>query len=647
MSTTQTLDTGYNDQETKAWECLKSIGVQAAHEALLILPSRHKDYKTVVDAFDLAKSIGQTVCIDLVVVDPPKTDGKEVRFILTARDVAGRIHKLMVFGTLHWSPWKKIKANDFIRITAKVVEFNGRPFLSSPELVKKEYWGRILPVYRGVPARISAEKVANAVQDAILDPHAIRDATIAIRQAFGGLMEEEIRLKIGLKWTFEKTLRAIHAPDTPMQAQGGLDVAKRLAVALIRHKAGLATQRELDAYSIIRLPEGRLAAIIQAMPFKMTCGEMSQESAVQEIIAGLEAPYPMDALLSADVGVGKTASYMVPSVGARSVGKKVAILIPNTILVQQVADEFRFAYPNTAVFPISEGTKSVNIPWDLKPILIGTTAMISVAREKQWVPDFLVIDESQKTSREQRDALRGPHTNVLETTATALPRTMALVMHGDKQLIQVSKHHATRVIHTEIVDPQHRAQMMQKIRQIIKMNGQVAMIYPRVTCSNGDDKKNVEEAAQSWEHIFPGDVAMLHGKMKPEDKLRAMSMVKSGEQHILIASSIIEIGVTIKNLQLLMVINADRYGVSTLHQMRGRLVRHGGEGWFYLYLPESIEDETMERLQLMKKTNDGFALAEMDMDLRGFGNLDADSEDQSGKSATIFRGLKLMPKDFE
>jgi ATP-dependent DNA helicase RecG len=310
-----------------------------------------------------------------------------------------------------------------------------------------------------------------------------------------------------------------------------------------------------------------------------------------------------------------------------------------------VVSEFRLLYPKTPIVQVGDGAKAKDILWDENPILIGTTGIIGLAASVAWVPDFLVVDESQKTSRAQCDAMRAKHTNFLQTTATALPRTLALVMHGDMQLIQVSKQHADKKITTRVVNANDKNLLMQSVRDTVASGKRVALVYPKVA-AQANDKLSVDQAGAMWEKVFPGKVAVLHGKMKDEEKARVMTAVKNGEFPVLVSSSIIEVGVTIKDLSLLVVVCAERYGCSTLHQFRGRLVRHGGEGTCFLYSPEEIDDETRERLALLEKTNDGFALSQMDLELRGFGDLGGDSEDQSGASFTIFRDLKLMPQDF-
>lgn len=628
-------------------QALARIGIKRPEEALLTMPRRYIDYTLQPDPTRLADYLGQKVAIELKVISSPKPNMKQPRFTVEAMDRAHHIHNMMVFGSLKWSPWKSVKAGDIVKVYAKVGEFNGVACLNDPALIRDEDWGHVLPVYRSVPGRLAGEKLATSIRAALEHRHAVEDAVLAMRQAFGGQSEAEIRLMTGLKWSLSDVVRTLHEPTSMQQAEWAVKAARKLSVHAIRYRATKAMARPFQKESVIRIAQETLDAMIFDLPFRPTCGELSQEAAIQKIVEQLAEPYPMECLLSADVGNGKTLVYMLPAVAAQKLGRKVAVMIPNSILVEQVATEFRECFPGTPVVTIGDAASARGLDLAQNPILIGTTGLIGAARARSWIPDFLVIDESQKTSREQREALRGPHTNVLEATATALPRTLALVTHGGKMLIQVAKHHAKKQIDTRVVTSEHRKEIMVKIQEVMAAGGQVAIIYPRVAGQSDGDKMSVEEAGKIWEQKLPGQVAILHGKMKDIDKMSVMAEVKAGHKSLLCASSIIEIGATIKNLKLLMVVGADRYGVSTLHQMRGRLVRHGGEGFCYLYLTAEIEEETMDRLKLMEKASDGFKLAEMDMALRGFGDLSEESEDQSGASFTLFRDLTLMPEDFE
>lgn len=624
---------------------LVRVNIRAPHEALLWMPRRHLDYTRVIPFERWHLHLGEKICADLHVLKAPRKDGPHARFIVDAR-ADDSPQRLMVFGALRFSPWKNVKAGDNVRVYAKVSDFNGVAQLSSPELVPQAHWGKVIPVYRGVNGRVSADTISTAIQEAIATAYSINDAALLIRQAFDGMDETEILNRAGTEGSLEAVFHAIHTPVSRSEADWGMKTVRRISVANVQYQAEKAGTKPFRASSVIRFEDRLIHGLVRALPFPLTTGKCSQESVLRAIVSSLAEPYPMAALLSADVGVGKTVLYLVAAIAVQAVGKKACILIPNSILVDQVSKEFASIFPYVPVVAVKDGMKAKDIDWDANPILIGTTGVFAIAKAAKWVPDFLVTDEQQKTSLKQRDELRGPDTNFLECTATALPRTVALITHGGKELMQVGVRHAKQTIHTHVVDTSHKQRMMAKVKEVLASGAQIALIYPRVFGKEEGDMHSVEKAGANWNRIYPGLVAVLHGKMPNDEKARVMASVKSGEKRVLIASSIIEIGVTISDLKLLIVIHAERYGVSTLHQMRGRLVRHGGEGWCFLYAPDEMEEETMERLQLMEKTNDGFRLAEMDMELRGFGDLSSGSEDQSGASFTIFRDLRLMPGDF-
>lgn len=303
-------------------------------------------------------------------------------------------------------------------------------------------------------------------------------------------------------------------------------------------------------------------------------------------------------------------------------------------------------FPSVPFTVIADGANEIPC-WEENPVLVGTTKLFGLTEKANWVADLLVIDEQQKMGESQRNRLRAPHTNVLETTATPLPRTMALLTHGDKQLIQITKQHAKKEIATQVLGIESKKEMFQKVKNRVAAGESVIIIYPRVEATNEKDTKSAVAAGEMWERLYPGQVAVLHGQMKDVDKIQIMRRIKTEKVKIIIASSIMEIGITVDDLRFLMVVHAERYGVFTLHQFRGRVARHGGKGECLLYLPEVVEAETIERLQLLECTNDGFELAELDMQIRGFGDLAEQDGSQSGKTTTLFRGVMLMPHDFQ
>lgn len=624
---------------------LKKVGITRPYEALLWLPKRHEDYSLVADGFSYGNVEGRKVCIKLTATSKPNVTEKG-RFTIFASDSAGGSHKLLQFGIVRFSPWAGVFPGTEFWVRAKVVSANGYLYLNSVEWVDAAVVGTVKPVYAGRTGVLAAAVMTAAAAEAVADEQNIVDAALAIREAFGGMPEGEILALSKCRAPLADMLREIHAPTNPRWAEAALAAAKRIAVAYIRWSANKAGERPMAMKSIIRIGGSLMRSLVAKLPFPLTEGEGSQADAVREVIRLLAEPYPMDALLSADVGVGKTACYGLAAVAAAHLGHKVAVLIPNTVLVTQVVSELRAAFPDYPIAQVTEGVTELP-DWSNNPILVGTTKLFKVAERIKWVPDLLVIDEQQKMDESQRNRLRAAHTNVLEATATPIPKATAMLFYGGKQLVQIRKQHAKKAISTNILTAEHRRDMYQRIKGRVASGEQVVIVYPRVSASAADDTKSVIAAQAMWERQFPGKVAMLHGQMSADEKVSTFERVRNGEVPILVTSSIIEVGVTIPNLRFLMVVHAERYGVFTLHQFRGRLARHGGEGECLLYLPEEVDEDSMERLRLLEQTTDGFELAELNMHARGCGDL-ADSEGpQSGKTATLFHALQLMPRDLE
>lgn len=626
---------------------LNRAGLTSLHEVLLWTPRKHIDYTQVIAPEELHEYVEQKVVLELTVSASPRPGKNKGQFVAWGRDNAGREHRLTLFGMLKFSPWKTIGVGARIHVLAKVVEFNQNIYLNQVELVPHAYVRRVLPVYGGKPGVIAGEAIFEHVMAALATPHAITDACTTIRQAFDGQSEGEILNRTQVSGSLAQILNALHRPESMNEAQWGLSSAKRIATAYIKHSAQRASERPLRVQTVMRIGVDEIETLIRQLPFVPTQGERSQVHAIHEIVRLLGQPTAMDAILTADVGVGKTLCYMIPAVAAQTHGFKVCVLVPNTILAKQIATEFETMFPDCPVALATDETRKTPIDWERNPVVIGTTRVFAVSKRAKWHPNLLIIDEQQKLSIDQRQTLCTPDTNVLEASATPIPQTLGLLQHGGKDRIVVDVRHSKQDIRTYVVGADRRQRMFARLQEAVRRGVQVAVIYPRVQASGDDDAKSVISAGARFEKLCPGQVITIHGKMTGEEKLAAMEQAKSGEKAIIVGSSILEIGITIANLRMMIVVNADRYGVSTLHQLRGRLARHGGVGEFFAFLPDEVEQETLDRINLLAMTNNGFELADLDMRQRGFGDLSGDSTDTSGRTRTLFRGIQFMPDDFE
>jgi ATP-dependent DNA helicase RecG len=627
-------------QETRARH------IRAVEQALLNLPVGIDDYREAVERGHVLRYLDRWGCFVLRVISDPKAvaGSSQPRFNIGVTD--GKIDMVIsVFGPIKQSPLGKLQAGAIIKVRAMPKKFGERLTLTSAELIPRWAAGRLVPKYQTRKSVMSAERIREFVADALSDTAAVERAVDQVRSHFDGATDAEIASALGRpSFTIQGLLECLHSPSSEEEGREAIAVAKRLAAQAVLWQARAGARRKVSLKSVFLLDRPFVNALVDVLPFPATG---AQRKVIDQICDGLRAPYPMNMLLSGDVGTGKTAAYMIPAVAAQQMGARVAVMIPNFVLAKNIETELKEWFPDIETVFVG-GDEKPPKPEDLarNPIVIGTTAILHQIPKLNWHPNFFITDEQQKTSVEQRSRLLMPYTNVLEATATCVPRTKALVEHGAVDVAILNEFPVEKTIHTSIVHHAGRAQMFADLKKITGDGGQIAIIYPLVDGKDDEDaRKSVEAAGQMWERLLPGQVGVLHGRMTGEEKLRVLGAMKDGTLRVLVASTVIEVGVTIPALRAIMIVHAERYGVSTLHQIRGRVARHGGEGWCFLYLPEQVSPEAMQRLQLLEQYSDGFVLAEKDMQMRGFGDISNSGHTQHGATKAIFFGLELMPDD--
>lgn len=621
---------------------LKSIGIVAWEQVMLLLPKGYNDYTKIEDRIVLPSVPGTKVCIAVKVASLPSADFNgtpRTSFFVTDGSTRARLN---AFGDTF--QWKYLKIGHQIVVECVVGEWNGYLQINNPVLVPSSLTGKVSPRYAGKKGVLSEQAVFDKTRIALSDY--LSHTTEYILSHFPSTTEQELIHQAGLQFpSLAKMLHAIHAPDTLHEGMSGLDAAKRLATF---HLVSIGRQRKAKnprPDSTIILKRKDIEALVNSLPWPLA---PEQTQSINEIVSDLERPYPMRRLLSGDVGCGKTVTFLIPLLAARATGARCAILVPNTLLVDQVTREINEYFANSGVnnpFVIVTGSKKTLPNLDGNPILIGTSALINRMAGNNWKPDFLVVDEQHKWSRQMREDLAAEHTNILEATATCIPRSAALVTHGGMDVSILKTAPVQKKITSRIVTVEEKGRLFEHLRKVMEAGGQIAIIYPRVEESD-NAKKAVESAWALWERLFPGKVGRLHGKMSEIEKKDVIDRMKKGGYQAIISSTVIEAGLTIPSLRALAVVSAERYGVSTLHQMRGRVARLGGAGSFFLYLPDEISEDSRERLELLVQHDDGFTLAEKDMEIRGFGDLSGDSDEQSGTARSgLFYGVKVLPHD--
>ncbi len=371
------------------------------------------------------------------------------------------------------------------------------------------------------------------------------------------------------------------------------------------------------------------SSFFHSLPYSLT---LSQKKVVKEILEDMRSFRPMNRLLQGDVGSGKTVVATLVLLAAIANGYQAALMAPTEILAQQHWLNLRQVLlplnikMALLVSDLSPGNKK-EIRAGLKEggiqLVIGTHALIQKEINFSKL-GAVVIDEQHRFGVMQRLSLRskGKSPHVLVMTATPIPRTLALTSYGDLDLSVIDElPPGRRAVITRWISGSKRRELYGVIREKLKTGRQAYFVYPLIEESEELDLKSAQEAAERLQRdIFPDfRVCLLHGRMRREEKERIMDSFRGKEIHILVSTTVIEVGIDIPNASLMLIENAERFGLAQLHQLRGRIGRDAKQSYCFLLTGEKISEQAKERITIMCKVNDGFLIAEEDLKLRGPG----------------------------
>lgn len=558
-------------------------------------------------------------------------------------DLAGQAVTLGQFS----SPkvWVDTQPGDKIHAIGRIKEYGRKLTFDLVKQVPAHAIGHIWAQYAGIPGQISGDRIEALVNGSVGNDEAYLTCS-ALMLGETGLGDAELMKACGstAERGFESSismLRALHRPQSVEQGRLALEYAKRITALGIQASALRHHVRQPHPKAPLPVNKLSVSKVIANLGVKLTNG---QQEVAMSVTERLNHPRPLNGLLSGDVGTGKTLAFLPPAVAAHLAGSRVAIITPRTLLADQIAAEIvkRFG---------SQGVKVERVPTggriqDQNAILVSTHGLATAARKSNYAPQLLISDEQHKFSAEAREALAGPYTHVLEVSATPVPRSLAAALYEGMEIFNLRECPVQKTIYSEIVDMSQRREVIAGIKHTLANGGIAAMIYPVVSTKEGSSSFSVTSAFESMNAAFPNQVVMLHGDMSDEEMRQNISMLRSGEKRLVIASTVLEIGIDIPSVNFMAVRDADSFGISQLHQLRGRLVRNGGVGVFMMVVEDisTTPPQSLERLECVAKTSDGYKLAEMDLLQRGFGDLDGSA--QSGSSSTIFRNIKLTAGDF-
>lgn len=599
---------------------LKSLGIAEPWQACLYLPTGWDDFTRVVRSLDDVALDDRPACFEGVLKQEVsfRFDGKPravVRLSLSDTEWVG----FTLFGDVRHLD---LRPGRRLVVHGEPSWFGGQCWLKSARIVEPEWKGRICPKYAGKPRVINPETVRERI---------LKLLPLSVREAEKILADQ---IAVPAYKPLAAILRDAHVPDSVeegLRAHEWLDRASAAHVAA-RLAHAIETRRGAPRFRLPERDPALLKGLALAFPFKLTD---EQKKVVVEILSDMRTG-TMRRLLSGDVGTGKTAVYGLALAYAIELGARAFVLLPNQTLARQIHVEFASWWPHLEPLLVTGDTDDV--PPDAR-LVIGTTAIL---HRNLGQPDIMVVDEQHKFSREQRERLVTPGTHLLEVSATSIPRTQALARYGALAVSRLTACHVKKDIETAIITHGDRAILFSALRKDVAEGDKLLVIYPR----RGDDESDSElpsaaEAFEAWQRAFGDMVRLVHGGQTPEENQAAIQDMVDGRARVLVSTTVVEVGVTIPGLRHCVVVHAERFGLTTLHQIRGRLCRDGGRGTFTLYLPSPVRPEVMERLNVLVRTTDGFVVAEHDMRLRGFGDLSSDSDRQTGDGMGFLIGRPI------
>ena len=367
------------------------------------------------------------------------------------------------------------------------------------------------------------------------------------------------------------------------------------------------------------------------LPFKLTPG---QRQAVKEIVDDMRSPAPMHRLLQGDVGAGKTIVALLAAIVAMENGLQVAFMAPTEILANQhfsniarllASSRFRVDLLTGSTPGLHKHTVTSHIERGSTHLVVGTHALVQEAVTFHKL-GLVIIDEQHRFGVEQRATLRekGLRPDVLLMTATPIPRTLALTDYSELEVSKITDLPPGRKPVRTLVKPESRRdEVFALIREELDRGRQAYVVYPLVEESEKIDLRSATEMADHLQaEVFPAyRVALLHGRMKQDAKDHVMQSFIAGHVQVLVSTTVVEVGVDVPNASVMVVEHAERFGLSQLHQLRGRVGRGVWESYCVLLYQAPWTDDARERLKTMASTNDGFVIAERDLELRGPGDV--------------------------
>lgn len=594
---------------------LNKLGINTINDLLTYYPRRYDD----LSIKDLATAAdGQKVTVKGIIIAEPTVTffGRKRSRLVFRIKIADNIYTVSFFN----QPWlkKEVSAND--------------------EVIVFGTYNQARNTVQGM--KILTARTANSFDSIYPANKEVKQATIKqlIKLAFDAyqpllvdIVPASLRRRYRLE-SFHDTIKNIHFPESPKAAQRAFRTAKFMEFFLFAMKVQIlkGAHRKTDPAAQIDYDPKVLDKFNAQLPFKLTS---AQTKVVREILADLKRPIQMNRLLQGDVGSGKTVVAAIAILAAISAHKQAAIMAPTEILAEQHANSFAsmFAGLNVNIVLLTGATSAAARRSMLPRIADGEVNLI-VGTHALFQDDvhyanlgLAVIDEQHRFGVNQRQALRqkGTSTNMLAMTATPIPRTLAITMYGDMDVSVIDQLPTGRKpIKTTWIQSAKTDSAIGFVKKQLRQGNQVYVITPLIEESEAVDMKNAVAIFERFRAIFEPDykVGLLHGQMSNQEKDDAMVAFKNNQFQVMVATTVIEVGVDVANANTMLIFDADHFGLAQLHQLRGRVGR-GSTQSYCILIADPKNEIGKQRMKAVASSTNGFFLSQKDLELRGQGDI--------------------------